>query len=561
MVTPTNAQLRIRDHEDLGLLVVAPAGCGKTEALALRIAGLLERDRTGGGRKVLVTTFSNRARDNIRDRLRTYVSAPTLRDRVSVSNFHGLSARIFRAHARTIGMDPEMLLPESDWVRSQCLSWNWSWDQIVPAETALRHAKQHAADDAAVRASLEVQGAWGAIQLEDQRIAEHRLTYDDLPRVAELLLAEDAIADLYRAHFAAVVVDEFQDLTPQQLRIVNAIGAGRTTFAGDLAQGIYGFAGAQPTTIDAAVREQCPVVIEFAESHRSSPAVLAMVNALNPLTGGLNLTSARPESWPSDGLAACITFDNPHTEARWALWFARAVLEQAPSHRIGLICRNAPRREVLDALAEQAGLPVFRWDDGVLDTETARLIKTMLVRIRVDDLFAAADPLAYLRAAAEIDSVLDVDVRRYLADALVWCLDKLRDGLTPAQVRERIRVGDQETLLTAAGVHLLSGHVGKGQQFDWVVVVGAEDGVVPDFRSTGSNEQVNEEARVLSVMVSRARHGVVVTHASQVADRFGKIRTKQPSRFFHYLATSGPTGHAGVTAFVRDVDWVAIAAR
>lgn len=561
MVTPTAAQLRIRNYEDLGLLVIAPAGCGKTEALALRVAGLLEREALRPGRKVLVTTFSNRARDNIRDRLRSYLPAPTLRDRVSVSNFHGFSARIFRAHARTIGMDPEMLLPESDWVRAQCLSWNWGWDQIVPAETALREAKQEVADDATVRAFLEARGALGAIDLEDQRIADHRLTYDDLPRVAELLLAEEAIADLYRAHFGAVVVDEFQDLTPQQLRIVNAIGAGRTTFAGDLAQGIYAFAGAQPAAIDAAVRDQCPVVIEFAESHRSSPAVLAMVNGLNPLTGGLSLTSARAGSWPGGGLAACITFDNPHLEAQWALWFAGAVLAQVPNHRVGLICRNAPRREVLDVLAEQSGLPVFRWDDGVLDTETARLVKIMLVRIRVDDLFAAADPLAYLREAAEIETISDVDVRRYMADALVWCLDKLRDGLTPAQVRERIRVGDQETLLTAAGVHLLSGHVGKGQQFDWVVVVGAEEGVVPDFRSTGTNEQIMEEARVLSVMVSRARHGVVVTHASQIADRYGRTRAKQPSRFFQYLATAGPTGHAGVSAFVGSADWVAIAAR
>jgi DNA helicase-2/ATP-dependent DNA helicase PcrA len=560
MLTPTDAQLRIRNHDGLGLLVVAPAGCGKTEALALRVAGLLEREDLGVGRKILVTTFSNRARDNIRDRLRSYLPGPVLRNRVSVSNFHGLSARLFRAHARTIGMDPEMLLPESDWVRAQCLSWNWGWEQIVPAEVALRAAKQVAADDDTVRALLEARDEWGAVQLEEQRIADHRLTYDDLPRFAELILAQEPVADLYRAHFGAVVVDEFQDLTPQQLRIVNAIGAGRTTFAGDLAQGIYGFAGAQPTEIDAAVRQQCPDVIEFAESHRSSPAVLAMVNSLNPLTGGLALTPARPDSWPGGGLAACITFDNPHQEAQWALWFAGEVIKWAPTQRIGLICRNAPRRETVDALAEQSGLPVFRWDDGVLDTETARLVKIMLVRIRVDTLFDTPDPLAYLRQEAEIDSIPDVDTRKCLAEALVWCLDKLHDGLSPAQIRERIRVGDQDTLLTAAGVHLLSGHVGKGQQFDWVIVVGAEDGVVPDFRSSTS-DQIKEEARVLSVMISRARHGVVVGHATRVTDRYGRTRMKPPSRFFQNLRTAGPTGHSGVSTFVGAADWATIAAR
>lgn len=560
MVTPTEAQLRIRNHGSLGLLVIAPAGCGKTEALALRVAGLLERGTLDVGRKVLVTTFSNRARDNIRDRLRAYLPGPVLRDQVSVSNFHGLSARIFRAHAGTIGMDPEMRLPEADWVRSQCLSWKWGWDQIQSAEEALRAAKQRSADDDTVRAFLEARGASGAMRLEEQRIADHQLTYDDLPRLAELLLAQEPIADLYRAHFGAVVVDEFQDLTPQQLRIVNAIGMGRTTFAGDLAQGIYGFAGAQPTVIDAAIRKQCSDVIEFAESHRSAPKVLAMVNSLNPLTRGLALTAARPESWPGGGLAACITFDNPHQEAQWALWLAGEILKRAPHHRVGLICRNAPRREVLDALAEHSGLPVFRWDDGVLDTETARLVKVALVRIKLDDLFAAPDPIEYLRRAAEIDTIPDVDTRRFLADALVWCLDKLRDGQTPAQIRDRIRVGDQETLLGAAGVHLLSGHVGKGQQFDWVVVVGAEDGVVPDFRSS-TNEEIMEEARVLSVMISRARHGVAVTHSVRITDKYGRTRIKEPSRFFQYLGTAGPTGHSGVSAFIDTAAWDAIAGR
>jgi DNA helicase-2/ATP-dependent DNA helicase PcrA len=560
MVIPTAAQQRIRDHEGRALLVVAPAGCGKTEALALRVAGLIDRNVTDKGRRVLVTTFSNRARDNIRERLRSYLPSPTLRDRVSVTNFHGLSARLFRAHAQVIGLSPEMVLPESDWVRSQCLSWGWDWDRIKPAEEALRLAKQQALNDAGVEEFLRVRGAWGAIDLERQRLAENRLTYDDLPRAAELILANDAVAGLYRNHFGAVIVDEFQDLTPQQLRIVNRIGLGKTTYAGDLAQGIYGFAGAQPTEIDAVIRAECSEVIEFAESHRSSPAVLGMVNSLNGLTGGLTLTSARPDSWPGGGLAAGIAFDNPAQEGQWAVQFARSILERAPRQRIGIICRTGPRREAVDAIAEQSGLPVYRWDDAVLDTETARLLKVMLVRLNAAQALAAADPLQHLREAAELEAIADTDTRRFLADALVWCLDKLRDGMTPIEIRDRIRVGDQDTLLTAEGIHLLSGHLGKGQQFDWVVVVGAEKGVIPDWRA-GTPEEQLEEARVLSVMLSRARHGVVVTFAQRIADRYGRVRAKEGTPFYAQLRAAGFTDFAGVQRFLDEADWAAIAAR
>lgn len=499
-------------------------------------------------------TFSNRARDNIRDRLQSYVPLSVLRDSVSLTNFHGLSARIFRAHGRVIGLDPEMVLPESDWVREQCFRWRWGWDKIKPSENALRLAKQQALDDAEVERFLRAHDSNGALQLERQRLAEKRLTYDDLPRVAELLLNDDAVASLYRNHFSAVIVDEFQDLTPQQLRIVNRIGLGKTTYAGDLAQGIYSFAGAQPARVERAIRLECADAIELSESHRSSPAVLSMVNSLRELTGGAKLTSACPESWPGGGLAAGVVFKDPEEEGRWAVEFSRYILARAPRQRIAIICRNGPRRKAVDTLAKMSGLPVYIWDDGMLDTETARLVKGMLGRLDSDKAVAAADPLQYLRDAINFDAIVDIDTRRPLYDALVWCLGKLRDGNTPIQIRNRIGVGGQETLLTAAGLHLLSGHVGKGQQFDWVVAVGVEDGVIPDWRSNEEAEKM-EDARVLSVMLSRARIGVVVTFATQVADNSGRLRSRKGSPFLQQLKTALPTDEAGVHRFLESRDW------
>lgn len=114
MVEPTQAQLNIRDHAGLNLLVVAPAGCGKTEALALRIQGLLQRGIALTPRRVLVTMFSNRARDNIRERLTGYLTGAMMRDRITIANFHGLSARIYQAHAAVIGLDPDLIISESD---------------------------------------------------------------------------------------------------------------------------------------------------------------------------------------------------------------------------------------------------------------------------------------------------------------------------------------------------------------------------------------------------------------------------------------------------------------
>ena len=91
---PTDEQQQVRDSDELSMLIVAPAGCGKTEALALRVAGLLERGQVPPPQRVLVVTFTNRARDNIFRRLQSYVSPRAMREAVTVANFHSLSARI-----------------------------------------------------------------------------------------------------------------------------------------------------------------------------------------------------------------------------------------------------------------------------------------------------------------------------------------------------------------------------------------------------------------------------------------------------------------------------------
>ena len=147
--------------------------------------------------------------------------------------------------------------------------------------------KQQPLDDAAVRAALAGAGDRDAIEIEQQRVAEHRLTYDDLPRLAELILQDKSVADLYRCLFACVLVDEFQDLTPQLLRMIRHIGQGRTTYAGDIAQAIYGFAGAAPTQILQEIQQETGGnAIVFADSHRSSPGRAGAWSTPSPRSPG-----------------------------------------------------------------------------------------------------------------------------------------------------------------------------------------------------------------------------------------------------------------------------------
>ncbi|KQU67957.1 UvrD-helicase domain-containing protein [Phycicoccus sp. Root101] len=555
MKTPTPAQAEVRDHESLALLLVAPAGCGKTEALAIRVAGLIEAQRVARPRRILVTTFTNRAKDNLRERLREYVPLATQREYVTVANFHGFATRVIRAHGAVIGIDPGLEMPDSDWVTERCFELGIGWGGKDAVTEIFRVVKQLPSTDVQVAAELAARGNKWAIQIEHERLAANRATYDDLLRYAELILANDAVAGLYRSHFGAVIVDEYQDLTPQQLRVLQRLSDGNITFAGDLAQGIYRFAGATPTEIDALMRPLCEHVITFNESHRSSPAVLDMVNAMNPLTGGEDLTSADPSRWPAGGLAGAMTFPHATSEANWVVRAARLILKLAPNHRIAVMSRIKSRVRFVEAELGGTDVPVHRWEDGMLDTETANIVKSTLTRLNVADLGLATDKLTFLRELAGIDLIDEYDTRRNLVDALTWTLERLGEGLHPDRIAERIRVGDQTTLIKAPGIHLLSGHVGKGQQFDWVFIVGAEDDNMPFFRAHNSDVELEEEARILGVMLSRARHGVVVTYSEVVPKVDGHDKSRAVSRFVAQLGPASPRDRDGVIRWLNDAPW------
>lgn len=557
MINPSPKQLQIRDAKQLDLLVVAPAGCGKTEALALRVQGLIERGIVAAPKKILIVTFSLRARDNIKERLKSYLSHSAMRDRVTVMNFHGLSARIIKAHGSVLSIPSDLTIPESDWVGEQLRKQNVPWDDRRPILEALSTTKRKPLDDAAVEAELQRLGNPGATALEQRRKQEGVLTYDDLPRLAELILSNAAVADLYRSHFAAVVVDEYQDLTPQQLRLVRHIGEKRTTYAGDLAQGIYGFAGAQPDVVDGEIRQECSEVIEFSESHRSSPAVLGVVNSLAGLTGGQALTAADPGSWPGGGVAASIAHADESTEASWIVGFCRSLVNKVPNQRVGIIARTSGRRRFIDNAFANSDIPFFRWDDGVLDTDTAKLVKSLLANFDLAAYTVATDKVAFLREAVGFDSIADSDIRKNLVDALGWVQDLLHQAVLPSDIRARIRVGDSSTLITTPGVHLLSGHVGKGQQFDWVFVAGLEEGFIPFSLATTPSE-ISEEVRVLSVMMSRARHGVILSRAASVPQNNGVPRPRTPSRFLQQIAAQNPLNGSALIEWCRRADWDAI---
>jgi DNA helicase-2/ATP-dependent DNA helicase PcrA len=213
-----------------------------------------------------------------------------------------------------------------------------------------------------------------------------------------------------------------------------------------------------------------------------------------------------------------------------------------PNVTVGVVGRRGTRSRAIRDVADQAGVPFEDWSTP---THVPGVV----------ELLNRASPEA-LNIGGTDDEILDILERlcrelvdpadAFTLDELANACDALRhmvsEGVTVAEAIASCRPSPAPGAPVAPGLHLLTGHKGKGQEFDWVFVVGLEQGHIPDFHSE-TDEAIAEELRVLHVMVSRARYGVVVTHSRYTPTRSG-WRETTPSQWLELLqGTATTTDH------------------
>jgi len=526
---------RFAGHGPVDLLLTASAGCGKTEALSRRTAELIRGQHVKSHQRILAATFSNKARDNLNSRIGRQL-ATREKGLVSVQNFHGIAWRIVSAHGAVIGLDVHELAPprRRDHKERQDRA-GITWGNRADVEALLRVAKGRRQTDDEVLAELEASGDGVALAYEKLLRVDGRIDFDDLLRHAGRILKDDQVAYGYQQHFAAVLVDEVQDLSVTQLEMVQQLGANRVTYSGDAGQGIYSFAGAESAAVFADLEARAVEKFLLTRSFRSSPAVLAVVNALTAIQDRPALRCANLSAW--DETARCSTEEFPTLHDEAAFVAAHVVPLLTPGVTIGILARTGPRLAVLRAALYEAGVPFTDWSAPLSD---ARVL-TYLRREGAAAVAAAAkvggDVIALLEQRChELQGDQDLEGRDALSEACTALRDLMdKHGISLAAALARCRTATPTEAPVSQGLHLLNAHLGKGQEFDHVVVAGLEEGILPDFRAQNDPEALAEEFRTLTVMVSRARCSLLVTRSDDVPSSKGGSWMREPSRWWTVL--------------------------
>ncbi len=279
-------------HLNGPLLILAGAGSGKTRVITYRIAYMMQKHNVAPS-SILAITFTNKAANEMRQRIEGLVG-----DRskyIWCGTFHSIFARLLRRHAELLGYSQNFSIIDSDdqlkLVKDSMKELDIADSQFKPksVQIEISNAKNKfiGVEEFSLYAGKEYYLSVVAKvykRYQEKLMANNAMDFDDiLVNMVKLLEQNPDIAELYRAKFRYVMVDEYQDTNMPQYRAIMqlAAGDGNICVVGDDDQSIYSFRGADVRLI-LKFEKDFPgaKVIKLEENYRSTKTILEAANCV-----------------------------------------------------------------------------------------------------------------------------------------------------------------------------------------------------------------------------------------------------------------------------------------
>lgn len=287
-------QEQVASHFHGRILTLAGPGSGKTRTLTERTGRLIRGGYNPSS--ILCLTFTNKARDEMRDRIAA--SFGPAAQKVFISNFHGLCGMTLRRLGGPIGYSERLTVLDQD-------------DQV---DLILQIARKRGLEPTkpAARMMAWIANDWrenlgdandllttskGRLREAEMRVIEkyvstlrerNQVDFSGLLAETARLLREQAeVREKLQKKFRFIQVDEYQDTNRAQNEIVELIAGPEDNVlaVGDGDQSIYGWRGASPDAIPRFIENgkkktgQC-AIIKLGLNYRSTPQVIAIADRL-----------------------------------------------------------------------------------------------------------------------------------------------------------------------------------------------------------------------------------------------------------------------------------------
>ena len=519
--------------------VIAGAGTGKTRAITHRIA-YAAAIGTMDPHKVLALTFTARAAGEMRSRLRS-LGVPS----VAARTIHAAALKQLTFFWPQVfgGRTPDLLTTKSGFLteaikRAQLqgeLSIT-SRDLLRDIATEIEWAKvsQVATSDYLSESQKRTvkprinpeQLAKVYTAYESVKHQERAIDFEDVLLLTTAMIEEEReVRERVQDQYRFFTVDEYQDISPLQQRLINAWLGSRQELCvvGDPAQTIYSFAGATPVFLNSFTQRFPEAeVVRLTTGYRSTPEIIFTANsilrkgamgselvAINDHGSKPTINAYNDESAEITGIVRDIT---------------KLISEGTPAQEIAVLARTNNQLNGLEKAMNAANLPY-----QVRNTE------------RFFDRKEVRDFLKQVRTASVIptEGVIWLDELRTLAqpfltggaiDGIAALLHLAREldtdsGFTPKNLRTYLReVEDrvqQNNPPTMPVTTLATLHAAKGLEWERVFLMGVSDGILPleNNSTTGDQASIDEERRLFYVGITRAKSDLRLSYRGK-ASRF-----------------------------------------
>ena len=541
------------------VLILAGAGSGKTGALTVRIAHLLETGVKPWN--ILAITFTNKAAKEMRERVEKLVG-DTARD-MWISTFHSTCVRILRREIQHLDYENQFSIYDSDdqekIMREAFKRLNMSTTDksfsVKGAMSIISHLKEEMTswEDYAQHVDkndLKAVRIAKVYQTYQKMLKENNaLDFDDLIYKTVLLFRQfPDVLEKYQERFRYIMVDEYQDTNTSQYELVAMLAAKYKNLCvvGDDDQSIYGWRGANIRNIlDFEKDFPDTTVIKLEQNYRSTKKILEAANAVIHH----NQTRKDKTLWTENDSGSILHIykaDNEYDECRFV---AEKILELEKQgktrNQMAVLYRtNAQSRAVEDQMVKR-GIP-YRLFGGVrfyerkeirdilsylkvlanpADTIALRRIinvpKRGIGETSLDKLAAFADEngLSLYGALSRLDEITTLKTRVAKFKDFYGLFEQLRadaDGLSVSELIDAIvkRTGYLQ-LLMAEGtddalnrIQNIDEFVNKAAEYDKVNPEGKLEGFLEEVALVADIDSYEEGEETVALMTLHSAKGL-----------------------------------------------------
>jgi DNA helicase-2/ATP-dependent DNA helicase PcrA len=354
------------------LLILAGAGSGKTRVITVRIAYLISEKHVPP-HNILAVTFTNKAAQEMRERVKRLLEGQRLESAPLVSTFHSLCVRVLRRDIEKLeeGYTRSFTIYDQDdslrVVKACIKDLGYDDQRLAPRQTqsAISHAKNSGLDAEMYAARAESHDEKRVAIARVFKLYEERLVnnnavdFDDLLILTvRLLRKREDVRAHYNDRFRYILVDEYQDTNALQFALINYLTQKQHNICvvGDESQSIYRWRGADISNI-LNFEQHYPEArtIKLEQNYRSTQTILDAADAVikhNTERKEKTLWTANPAGAPLRYYQAL----DAESEAR----FVAAKIEEHrrldPKSRAAILYRTNAQSRVFEEALRRAGL-------------------------------------------------------------------------------------------------------------------------------------------------------------------------------------------------------------